>query len=578
MKINLQNIQKIQKWKSIKPLVASLLLAGAMPSAWAEEVSIKILGTSDVHGRVVAWNYGADTEDRSGSYAQLKTYVDNVRQQHKNVILVDIGDAIQDNQIDVFAKTPSYYRNHPIPKVLNAMKYDAFVLGNHEFNFGMTALDEILKDIKAHKITANFYHQNGKRYLKPYTIIQKQGVKIGLIGITTPMSAEFEKDTGYLDKMKFTSPIAETKKQIADLKKQGVDAIVVLAHMGIANENKIPETGVADLVAGVDGIDVIIAGHEHKNVPSETINQTLITEPHRYGTVISEVDLVFNVDKTNKAKNKANKTKRPTLLSKTAKTVPVHELASDKTIERIYQPYHDELRRLNNVVIGQTERDLVPQGQNHGVSIAFSQDTGLSTLIHTVQQYYSQADVVSFAFDYETVRLDKGDIKKKDIIYNYRYAGGDVSVYQLTGKQLKQYMNWSADYFDTIQAGDTQYRYNAERKKSKYVTFDLFGGVKYEIDLRKEKGDKIQNLTLADGRAIDDNMVLKVGMNSYRFAQLNGKGGIWEGEKIPVVWESKVAMGSEKGRIQSMLLDYIENVKQGKIEGVSNHYWKMVGL
>ena len=102
-----------------------------------------------MHGRIVPWSYGADVADKSGSYAQIATYVNDVRKQHKNVVLVDVGDAIQDNQIDVFAKTKKYYKDHPVPKVLNAMKYDVFVLGNHEFNFGMKALDEILKDIKA---------------------------------------------------------------------------------------------------------------------------------------------------------------------------------------------------------------------------------------------------------------------------------------------------------------------------------------------------------------------------------------------------------------------------------------------
>ncbi|HDL5923116.1 TPA: 5'-nucleotidase C-terminal domain-containing protein [Mannheimia haemolytica] len=154
----------------------------------------------------------------------------------------------------------------------------------------------------------------------------------------------------------------------------------------------------------------------------------------------------------------------------------------------------------------------------------------MSSLIHDVQQHYSGADVVSFAFDYETVRLDKGDIKKKDIIYNYRYAGGDVSMYELTGKQLKQYMEWSADYFDTIQAGDKDYRYNAVRGKSKYVTFDLFGGVSYNIDLRNPSGSKIVDLKLANGSLITDDGKYKVGMNSYRFGQLTKKGSIWEGQ------------------------------------------------
>lgn len=112
-------------------------------------------------------------------------------------------------------------------------------------------------------------------------------------------------------------------------------------------------------------------------------------------------------------------------------------------------------------------------------------------MITDVERYYSKADVVSFAFDHEKARMDKGDIKKKDIIFNYRYAGGDVAVYEVTGKQLKEYMNWSANYFDTIQPGDTEYCYNAERKKSKYVTFDIFGGVSYNIDLRKPSGEKL---------------------------------------------------------------------------------------
>ena len=227
------------------------------------------------------------------------------------------------------------------------------------------------------------------------------------------MSAKFEEDTGHLKNMKFSSPSEEAKVQIKALKEKGVDAIVVLAHMGIENENNIPDTGVADLVNNVEGIDVIIVGHMHKNVSSETIKDTVITEPHRYGTVVSEVDLTFDVGKDGKVK----------LLSKTAKTVPVKDYEADPEIVEIYKPYHEELRK-------------------HGVSVSFLQDTGLSSLITDVERHYSNADVVSF-------------------------------------------------YFDTIQPGDTEYRYNAERKKSKYVTFDIFGGVSYNIDLRKLSGEKL---------------------------------------------------------------------------------------
>ena len=553
----------------MKKLLCSLFALSAISTAMAQEVNIKLLGTSDVHGRIVPWSYGADVEDKSGSYAQIATYVKDVRKNNKNVVLVEVGDAIQDNQIDVFAKDKKYYKDHPIPKVLNEMNYDIFVLGNHEFNFGMKALDEILKDIKAKKLTANFYHKkNDKRYIDATTIIEKDGVKLGIIGLSTPMSAKFEEDTGNLKDMKFTSPTEEARTQVEKLKAKGVDAIIAVTHMGIDNENNIPDTGMRDVINAVDGIDVVIAGHMHKDVPSETIKNTLITEPHRYGTVVSEVDLTFDI----------NDKKEVKLVKKESKTVPVKALEADKKIVEIYKPYHEKLRELNNVVIGQTANEMVPQETKYGVSAAFSKDTGLSSFINDVEQYYSGADVVTFSFDHQKARMDKGDIKKKDIIFNYRYAGGDVTVYEMTGKQLKEYMEWSANYFDTIQPGDTEYRYNAERKKSKYVTYDIFGGVNYKIDLRNPQGSKIVDLTLADGKPVTDDMKLKVGMNSYRFAQLNGKGGIWEGQQIPVLWESKVAMGREKGTIQNMMIDYITNVKKGKIDGQSHNRWEIIGL
>ena len=539
-----------------------------------KEVSIKILGTSDVHGRVMAWNYAADEEDKSGSYAQISTLVKKIRKKNKNVILVEVGDAIQDNWIEKFAMTPK----HPIPEILNYMGYDIFVPGNHEFNFGMPTLSNILRDMKFKKLTANlYYHENAEndtnfskdksRYLDATTIIEKEGVKIGIIGLSTPMSAQFEEDTGYLNDFYFVSPIKEAQKQIKKLKEEGANAIVVVAHMGIENENGIPETGVRDLANAVPEIDVIVAGHMHQNIPKEIINGVLITEPHRYGTFVSEVDLKFEIDGKNIK-----------LISKDSTTVPVKNEESDEKIEEIYKPFHHRLCVIADEEIGETLNDMVPKEKHHGVSAAFGKDTGMSSFITDVELYYSSADVVSFAYNYENVRLDKGKIRRKDIVYNYRYTGGDVTIYEMTGKQLKDYMEWAADYFDTIQSGDTEYRYNSERANGKYVTFDIFGGVKYKIDLRNEKGNKITNLMLVNGIKITPNMKLKVGMNAYRFEQLARKGGIFDGQNIPVLWASKEAIGNIKGTIQNMMIDYIRNVKNGVIDGKSHNNWEIIGL
>ena len=538
------------------------------------EVSIKILGTSDVHGRILAWNYAADEEDKSGSYAQISTLVKKIRKKNKNVILVEVGDAIQDNWIEKFAMTPK----HPIPEILNYMGYDIFVPGNHEFNFGMPTLSNILRDMKFKKLTANLYYRKNaendtnfskdkSRYLDATAIIEKDGVKIGIIGLSTPMSAQFEEDTGYLNDFYFVSPVKETQRQIKKLKEEGTNAIVVVAHMGIENENGIPETGVRDLANAVPEIDVIVAGHMHQNIPKEIINGVLITEPHRYGTYISEVDLKFEVTGKNVE-----------LISKDSTTIPVKNEESDKKIEEIYKPFHHRLCTIAEEEIGETLNDMVPKEKHHGVSAAFGKDTGMSSFITDVELYYSGADVVSFAYNYENVRLDKGKIRRKDIVYNYRYTGGDVTIYEMTGKQLKDYMEWAADYFDTIRSGDTEYRYNSERANRKYVTFDIFGGVKYKIDLRNEKGSKITNLMLVNETKITPEMKLKVGMNAYRFEQLARKGGIFDGQEIPVLWASKEAIGNIKGTIQNMMIDYIRTVKNGVIDGKSHNNWEIIGL
>ena len=136
----------------------------------------------------------------------------------------------------------------------------------------------------------------------------------------------------------------------------------------------------------------------------------------------------------------------------------------------------------------------------------------------------------------------------------------------------------SIKWQETIHAGDTEYHYNLERVNGKYITFDIFGGVKYKIDLRNEKGDKIIDLALTNGTKITDNMKLKVGMNTYRFEQLARKGGIFDGQKIPVLWASKEVIGDIKGTIQNMMVDYIRNVKNGIIEGKSHNNWEIIGL
>ncbi|WP_294611856.1 bifunctional UDP-sugar hydrolase/5'-nucleotidase [uncultured Gilliamella sp.] len=544
--------------------LSSVLILACSLSAMAKEVNISILATSDVHGRMVPWDYGTDKADLSGSYAQISSFITDYRSHHDNVIVVDAGDIIQDNQIERFHNVD----NHPAIAALNAMNYDIMVLGNHEFNFGIPVVDKIISEFKGKTLAANIYYKDsGKPYLPATTIIEKEGVKIGFIGATTPFVPEYESKTGYVKQMEFTMPIAEIQKQVANLKKQAVDVIVLVTHMGLDNENNKSGTGVADVAEQVPGIDVIIAGHNHQNISEKIINNVVITEPHRYGTVVSVVNLTVDSDATNNR-----------LKSKKSATLPVKSYPADPTIEKIYAPYHQQLRDIANQVIGETDRDLVPQETIHGIPAVYMEETGLTHLFNSVQLYYSKADVTAVLIDNKKAVLNKGKITRKDIANNYQYTAGETSIFEVTGRDLKDYMEWSAAYFAQVQPNDKNYQYDSVRGASKYMTYDMFGGVKYIVDLREPVGNRIKNLTLINGKAITDDMKIKLGMNAYRYEMLVKKGGPLEGRRVEPIWNSRTAIGDEDGTIRNMTIKYITEVKQGKITDESNHNWKVIGI
>ena len=547
-----------------RALLSSLFILGCVFQVNAKEVDVSILATSDVHGRMLPWDYGTDKADSSGSYAQISSFLKEYRSLHENVIVVDAGDIIQDNQIERFHNV----QNHPAIAALNAMHYDIMVLGNHEFNFGMPIVDKVISEFKGQSLAANIYYKDsGKPYLPATTIIEKEGIKIGFIGATTPFVPEYENKTGYVNQMEFTMPIPEIKKQIANLKQQSVDAIVLVTHMGLDNENNKPGTGVADVANQLPELDIIIAGHNHQNISEKVINNVVITEPHRYGTVVSVVDLKFDIDGNKK-----------TLKAKKSQTLPVKTYPADPEIEKIYSPYHQQLREISNQVIGETDKDLVPQEIIHGIPAVYLQESGLTNLLNSVQIYYSGADVTAVLVDNKKAILNKGSIARKDIANNYQYTAGETSIFEVTGKDLKDYMEWSAAYFAQVQPTDKNYQYDSVRGASKYMTYDMFGGVKYIIDLSEPVGNRIKNLTLLNGKVITDDMKLKLGMNAYRYEMLVKKGGPLEGRRVEPIWNSRTALGDEEGTIRNMTIKYITDVKKGKITDESNNNWKVIGI
>lgn len=549
---------------------ASAPVQAAGEAKAANETKITLLGTSDIHGRFMPWDYALDGPNPNGSLTQLFTMIKEIRKENPNTVLLDAGDSIQDNSAELFNDQPQ----SPMMVAMNEMGYDAWAFGNHEFNFGLDILDKISSQYKGPVLAGNIYKENGERFLPAYTIVERDGIKIGVIGMDTPMISDFEKGTDHLDGLVVKNPVEETKKAVKELQGK-VDVMIGLMHMGIENENGIPGTGVADIANAVPELTAIFAGHMHKLVKKEEINGVLITEPDKYGTHLSRIDLTFE-----------KKDGKVVLKSKEATAVPVKNAdgttaVSDPDLETKLKPFHEFARADANIVVAELKgMNMVDANEIEGIPTVQIQETPLSDFFHEVMLYYSKADVVAHQIDNDKAKLDIGPIKKKDIAYNYQYAGGEITVYKVTGKDLKDYMEWAAGYFNQARPGDVTVSFDSKRRASKYSTNDFFGNVKYEIDLTKPYGSRITNLRRMDDTPIKPDDVLKLGMNAYRMEALQAKGGALEGRKFEQLWSSKEesAFGETQGTIRNRAIAYLKEVKKGVYEPTLQHNWKIVGV
>ncbi|EGR0665836.1 bifunctional metallophosphatase/5'-nucleotidase [Vibrio cholerae] len=547
-------------------LTSAIALSFAFPALAAngDIHNVTILGTSDLHGHFMPWDYSADKLNLSGSLSQIATKVKTIRQEQPNVILVDAGDTIQGNFVETFKDEAI----DPMMLGFNEMKYDVWVLGNHEFDFGLKVLNRSLTQFKGRSLAGNIQRPDGNPFLPGYTIIERGGIKIGVIGMDTPMTQVFAEGTNRLEGMTFTNPTLEVQKIIKQIDPQ-VDAIVLVAHMGIENENDITNTGVTDIANGNPELDAIVAGHMHTLIDKAVVNGVIITEPDKYGRALSRIDLQFE-----------EQNGKFTLINKDSLTYKIKDITSDSKMESLYEPYHKRLREMANREIAQLSGvNLVPENEIRGIPQVHVQDTGISALFQEASFFYApKANVIALQIDNDNAKLDVGSIKAKDIAYNYQYAGGEITVYQMTGKELKQYMEWSAGYFNSIKPGDVTYSFNPERRASKYSTNDFFAGVTYTIDLTQPAGERITDLKFADGTPVKDNSEIRLGMNSYRMGHLTKKGGVLEGQQFPVLFDTEAEYGEEQGTIRNLTIRYLTEQKQGKYEGKPMQRWKLSGL
>lgn len=574
---------------------------------------LRILETTDLHTNIMPYDYYKDT-DQGIDYglAKTATLIKQARSEVTNSMLFDAGDMIQGTPLaNYVAKINPLKENeiHPLFRAMNYLEYDAGILGNHEFNYGLDYLNNVLAGAKFPIVNANVYYadQPEQNYFTPYVIkdkeiIDDQGnsstVKVGVIGFTPPQIMNWDKD--HLTGKVIVKDIVKTaKKFIPKMQEEGAEIIVAIAHSGCditVSGQELAEDAVYDLTK-VNGIDVMLFGHAHLVFPGdgsfdhlEGINNTTghihgvpSVEAGFWGNHLGVLDLSLIQDKNGKwsvDKETSKSTTRPVTV----------DTPLDNQIVNDVKAYHKATLAYVRGRIGETEIPMYSYFarvmDNASVEIVnMAQVEYAKNWIDTKAPELKNIPILSAAAPYKGGRggvsdftnIPKGELSIKSANDLYLFDN-TVKAVKLTGAQVKEWLEFAASSFLTVDPNKKEPQEILDYDFRPY-NFDAIDGISYQIDITQprrydwEKGTlenpeahRITNFMMLDGTPIKDDQPFIVVTNNYRA----GGGG-----NFPGIKDAEIVIDSQDEN-REILMEYIR--KHGTINPVPDHNWSIAPI
>jgi 2',3'-cyclic-nucleotide 2'-phosphodiesterase/3'-nucleotidase len=544
---------------SLALLVQTYSSGGATTTAAAVPMraQVTILATTDLHGNINPIDYYSNKPDARG-LAKAATIIKQARKEKPDLLLLDSGDTIQGTPLIYYHNKKNNGPPDPMMLSMNALKYDAMTVGNHEYNFGLPVLQKARGEAKFPWLSANTYRKGtDQTAYDPYLVREVGGVRVGILGLTTPGIPNWENAENYAG-LEFRETVSEAKKWTRILReKERVDLIVVAMHMGLEEDlstgqetpGQAPNENAAVRVAReVPGLDVILMGHTHREVPSMYINGVLLTQADKWARRVARVD-VYLEKETGGASGA-----RWRVVAKGARTIPVDEsVKTDEEITKLAEPYDRETQAWLGRVIGESGAELTAQD-------ARFRDTAILDLIQRVQLEAGRADVSMAASFNPQARIPKGPVTVRDIAGLYEFENTLVTL-EVTGQQLKDALEHSAKYF-LAYVPNTPLTDLVDEKIPGY-NFDIAEGVTYDLDIAKPVGQRIQNLRF-QGQPLSPIRKLRLVTNNYR---VNGGGGYSMYKSAPVVYRSSQ-------EVRELIIDWVERNKSIPTEPTKN--WRLL--
>ena len=544
----------------MKRLIIVFLTLMALSAPLMANTHITILGTSDLHGNIWGFSYEDSKETANNGMARVYTYVEEVRKENPNTILIDAGDDIQGTIMtdDIYNKIPD--EEHPVITAMNYMGYDAMTLGNHEFNWGTGTAASILSQADFPVLAANVRNSDGSLATGlGWIIIPVSGVNIAVIGTVTPDVPIWDGGKEGIDSLQFLPANVAVKEAIAEIGDKA-DVIVVSAHMGMYAE--FDEDNGSDSAQKIlddnPEVDVLQAAHNHV-VVCEKQEETVIGGCRNGGRDVARFDLYLDdenniVDSTVEIIDMTGV--EP---SSEIRDIPLVKEAHEKTISYVTGGGGEDGE--GGVALGSTTARFQPENEIRGIPEGRVRDTAVMDLINRIQLDASGADVSAAALFKDTSDLPEGDINYGNIFDIYKF---DNTLYRVTvtGAELKAYMEWSAECYNQWKPGDISISFDPEYPDYLY---DMFEGVDYEIDLSQPKGERIKNV-MFHGEPLADDATLTLAVNNYRYSSALKAQGLVAGKKD---WESS-------NSIRDMIVQYF--AANSPVEPFVTDNWRIVGV
>src|SRR5436190_3526763 len=519
------------------------------PSSPASDTAhVVIVATTDVHGRVLGWDYVRDAAT-PGGLSRAATVVETLRAQYPDqVVLVDAGDLIEGNLFAGYFADRDSQRPHPVVDALNAMQYDVATPGNHEFDFGPTVLARAVGDATYHYVSANIFQGTSDTLVYPsHVIVTRAGVKIGITGLTTPGVMVWSR--GQLGRVR-VRPIAEVAPlALRRLDLAGVDLKVVLVHSGLNEPSSYDTTGVGleNAALGLASIplpaprpDLVIVGHSHKEMRDYVVNGVHFVQPRNFALSLA----VVHVSLVKEPSGYRVVSIRPEL-------IPLATVAEQPRFVRRFAAAHERVRVWAATPLGTA-------GPGFSARYGRAEDTPLLDFINDVQRRRAGADL-SAAADFDLgAGLPEGEVRERDVAGIYPYEN-TLRAIRISGDQLKTYLEQAARYFRTYQPGAPPINDSVPG-----FNFDVVSGVTYTIDLTAAPGQRIRGLAFR-GRAVAPADSFTLALNSYR---QSGGGGYTILQGARVVYDRGES-------IRDLLADEIRTRRLLTVQGAYSPSWSV---